>query len=515
MQINFYRITGILFLFLLLVVHTTGFAGNQNVSAIRAMQLFDAGNYAEAEKMFGILLEEEPRNPMLNYYYGASRTETGNFSDEDLNRLLLAGKNVTPDRLNYYLGIQYHARNNWDQALKFYNQFRLSVPESDQQELQLATKIQQCYDKINPFAENTIVQNPEPEEISANKTEHADESIVLQEANEDFVIEAEPDTLPQNTEPDETAQNFQEENLQPEEKPESDTEKSETETDISESQSDFNIDRKVLPDLPGVKATYELPEGEQIEFQVNSAITYFFDSQFQTDEGKTFFEQGNALKQELEQKIREANKLRENYSNEKNPAVKAELGEKILSLENDSYNLQSEINRQFSSARNAENQYWNSAGSIATYNFQVELEKIQSALKGETVNTEESRTQRDSVTVPPAAVSEFFETNPAISSNQNDKLVYKIQIGAYSRGVPAYRQRLYKKLSFIRKIENYTDEKGVVVYTTGNLSNLEDAEKMRNQVKQEGIQDAVVVPYFNGKRITLEQAKKIEAGDDI
>src|SRR5690606_10693806 len=70
MQINFYRITGILFLFLLLVVNTTGFAGNQNVSAIRAMQLFDAGNYAEAEKMFGILLEEEPRNPMLNYYYG-------------------------------------------------------------------------------------------------------------------------------------------------------------------------------------------------------------------------------------------------------------------------------------------------------------------------------------------------------------------------------------------------------------------------------------------------------------
>jgi hypothetical protein len=93
--------------------------------------------------------------------------------------------------------------------------------------------------------------------------------------------------------------------------------------------------------------------------------------------------------------------------------------------------------------------------------------------------------------------------------------VYKIQIGAYSRSVPAHRQRLYNKLSMIRRIENYTDENGVVVYTTGNLTSMEDAEKMRHQVRQEGIQDAIVVPYFNGKRITLEQVKKMEACDDI
>jgi len=36
--------------------------------------------------------------------------------------------------------------------------------------------------------------------------------------------------------------------------------------------------------------------------------------------------------------------------------------------------------------------------------------------------------------------------------------------------------------------------------------------KMRDQVRQEGIKDAQVVPYFQGKRITLEQAKEIEAG---
>ena len=68
------------------------------------------------------------------------------------------------------------------------------------------------------------------------------------------------------------------------------------------------------------------------------------------------------------------------------------------------------------------------------------------------------------------------------------------------------------KLSYIRKIENYTDEKGVVVYTTGNLLNYDDALKMQNQVRQEGVKDAFVVPYYNGKRITLSEAKEIEAG---
>ena len=91
-----------------------------------------------------------------------------------------------------------------------------------------------------------------------------------------------------------------------------------------------------------------------------------------------------------------------------------------------------------------------------------------------------------------------------------DDLIYKIQIGAFSRGLPDYIKRLYKKLGLIRKIETYTDEKGIVVYTTGNLANLEDALKMQNQVRQEGAEDAFVVPYFQGKRITLEQAKELE-----
>ncbi|HDR50120.1 MAG TPA: hypothetical protein ENN90_00665, partial [Mariniphaga anaerophila] len=144
-NINSFRLT--CFLFLLFAGNLVVFAGGQDVSAVRAMQLFDAGNYPEAEKMFRLLLEEDPGNPMLNYYYGASRTENGHYGDHDLQFLENAGKSMIPDRLNYYLGIQHHARNNWEQALRFYNQFRMSVPENEQQRLNLAQKIQQCYEQ--------------------------------------------------------------------------------------------------------------------------------------------------------------------------------------------------------------------------------------------------------------------------------------------------------------------------------------------------------------------------------
>ena len=151
-------------------------------------------------------------------------------------------------------------------------------------------------------------------------------------------------------------------------------------------------------------------------------------------------------------------------------------------------------NTLFASARSKENEYWENASESEFYNFNLEQEKILAIIESEKEETlRESKAQYISMENIPESFFEMHEQRPAAQGGQkSDQLVYKIQIGAYSRGVPAHRQRLFKKLSLIRKIENYTDEKGVVVYTTGNLTNLEDAEKMLNQIKQEGVQDAIV-----------------------
>ena len=101
------------------------------------------------------------------------------------------------------------------------------------------------------------------------------------------------------------------------------------------------------------------------------------------------------------------------------------------------------------------------------------------------------------------------ENSGAATEPDNNDLVYKIQLGTYRR-LPNYVKKLYDKLSLFRKIDTYSDENGIVVYTTGNLTNYEDAVKMKNQVKQEGVKDAKIAPYFKGKRITLEKAKELE-----
>jgi hypothetical protein len=476
------------------------FSGNQDVSAIRAMQLFDAGEYEAAEIAFRQLLEDEPGNTMLNYYYAASRTENNHYSENDLNTLLGVIKDATPHRINYYLGVQYHARNNWEQALKYYNQYRISVTEEDREEVQLTQKIQQCYDKVNPFVKQ---ETPASAEIAVQKEQ--------------------PETTAQQEQATETEKRIQETS------PPSTKQEKEISVAIPAKEDSLMISapvpqplqtelistpRKNLPDLPGVKATYTPLTGDPVEFQVNNKITYLNTAHFKTTKGKELFLEGKKLQENLNQQIEKADELRHEYQTIQDAERKAEIGDEILTIENESYQIRENIMQLFSESRQHENKYWQHAGETAVYNFNIELDKIRRAREQEAVRNQEEIADTPLL----ISASDLFNRSEPASQNQQheneNELVYKIQIGAYSRGLPSYVEREFKKLSLIRKIDNYTDEKGVVVYTTGNLSNLDDAIKMQNQVRQEGIEDAFVVPYFNGKRITLEQAKKIEAEDD-
>jgi hypothetical protein len=207
-------------------------------------------------------------------------------------------------------------------------------------------------------------------------------------------------------------------------------------------------------------------------------------------------------------------KLRDEYRMANVASERETIGEKILSFENKTYQLKEEITNLLLQARNLENEYWQNAGAMEILRFQSIIRELaeentyQPSIEKSAPEPADSALHIDTELLLGNTESSPILTEP----EKQDELVYKIQIGAYSKGLPSYVAQKFKKLSLIRKIENYKDENGVVVYTTGNLKNFDDAVKMRNQVRQEGIEDAFVVPYFNGKRITLEQAKKIEAG---
>jgi hypothetical protein len=477
-KINFF-----LMLFLISKALSAGFEGLQENPEVRAIQLFNSGKFTEAETIFLQLLEQNPESPISNYYYGASRTENGHFGEKELACLVKAGKNITPERLNYYLGIQHHARGNWEQALKFYNQFRQSIPEPEQKNLELDKKIQLCYNQINPYdgnASGNSAQKFEPDKKAEDPAEPEQTATTSSSDPEDEHIYLSAST---------------DNNIHPE-----------TFDNQEQNKSDeLYLPREALPNLPGVDPT--VPAGDPVEFQVNGIITYHYTSHFQTDIGKELFEKANKLQQQQKNKLEETVELRTAYKNSKSDEERESLAGKILSLENETISMEEEINNLFADSRMAEHEYWENAGHVARNNFIIQQGKIQSGTGEKFSSTPEPEYE---------ILFDMIKPNPKTDTKTSTaELVYKIQIGAYSKAVPAYRQRLYNKLSVIRPIETYTNEKGVVVYTTGNLTRYEDAMKLQNQVKQEGIQDASIVSYFSGKRITLEQAKEMEANNDI
>ena len=98
------------------------------------------------------------------------------------------------------------------------------------------------------------------------------------------------------------------------------------------------------------------------------------------------------------------------------------------------------------------------------------------------------------------AIGTSDEKEKAPDENQ---LVYRIQLGAYPKAVPASRKALFDKISKIRVIDTYINEKGATVYTTGSLTNYSDALKLMEQVRLEGVKDAFVIALQNGKRVSL------------
>src|SRR5690554_454310 len=465
-KINFY------FILLISGIFISGFGFAQHNPEVKAIQYFNSGNYTESEILFQQLLEKNPTDPMYNYYYGASRTENGHYGEKELEYLTIAEKHFTPERLFYYLGIQHHARQNWSQALKYYNKFKMSIPEEEQIRLEVNNKIQLCFNQENPYAAPISDIAPTEEIEDGNNTPERPTFVSI---NMDEGLTASTDPLLTTAE----------------------------ETD--EVDEDLYLPRSALPNLPGVKAT--LPAGEQIKFQIDDYITYYFTSQFQTSEGGKLFKEAYSLQKQQENKLKEADRLRNEYKLSENQDEKNEISSKIMLLERESFQLEEKIRQTFVNSREIEKLYWNNADAASRNNFLIEQENILARLSDDN----KPRRQEEEI-----LLMDFEAPKPSKpeKNNTNDR-IYKIQISAYMKGIPTYKQPLFKKLAVIRTIENYTDEKGVVVYTTGNLTKLDDALKMQHQVRQEGIQDAKVVPYIDGKRITLEQAKQLEAENDI
>ena len=461
----------------------------------KAILLFDKEKFAEAEPLFKKLLDERPDDFMVNYFYGACRTENGHYSDQDLSYLLKASKEVTPLNIDYYFGVQYHAKGQFEKALAYYKLYKAVASANDQEKVNLNLKMEQCTNKINPYTWTETVESPEKsDELVAGTTGVAAvfaEIIAPADNNT-----KKPDPVQDEPENTEVAAEFNQEIL--------------IENDsLFENETGQNDELEQLTDETQVNEPIQaIPLEEQISFNINSEITYIALSNFKTDEGQIYFKEGNLKQTELKNVVKQTENLREKYKAAASRAERDSIGQQILGLESQSYELNSVVSKLLLQAKSVENGYWQNATPEETEKFIRELNTAAAELNKAAVRAESVSESPELMVIP--IFTENKEPERTAPKAKSSGIVYKIQLGAYSRGIPNNLKPVFSKISVLRKVENYTDEKGVVVYTTGNVTSYDDAVVMQNQIKQEGIKDPIIAAYLNGKRITLEQAKEIE-----
>ena len=100
--------------------------------------------------------------------------------------------------------------------------------------------------------------------------------------------------------------------------------------------------------------------------------------------------------------------------------------------------------------------------------------------------------------------SPYNELNP-IPSDKNlpDGLIFRIQLGAFGKKVS---NDTFKGLSPV----SYETTNGKTKYYAGIFYSSESAGKALKEIREYGFSDSFLVPFYNGRIISMEKAKEIE-----
>lgn len=157
-------------------------------------------------------------------------------------------------------------------------------------------------------------------------------------------------------------------------------------------------------------------------------------------------------------------------------------------------------------------------------------EEIMANIPGSQMNKNQSNTNPVSSNSPSGS-----ENNPGIRNNQSnnnqqnngvqanyqtDKFAYDIasekgifftvQIGVFSK--PVNLKELY---GIDEIVYSETTSSGLYRYFVGKFSSPNDAQPLKNKMKEKGITDAFITAYKNGKKITLEEAMASSASNSM
>lgn len=432
-----------------------------------AKKLFKEGKYSEALPYYKELNILYTDDELFQYYYGVCLTQTGVYGQKTRKLLLSASQGkVVPVNVFFYIGNNYHAQNNFELAKTYYQRFAEYARKNELKAVNYDEILDQCDAGVNPF------------EI---KNEHVSDKILALKETDSIIV-----LSPNNS--------------------------SQSIDSVYSVNSVHSIDsfppseQTKITDI-GLKIPNELAD-TTFNFTLTSTIRYQIIDQFKTTKGKTSFIEGWKSANQLEQLLQKLDFLRNEYENTSDDE-KQLLAQKILDMEMETLQLKTDIDKHNNEALKAEMDYWKNATNTEIRKLKTLNDSIDNRFTLE--QTQKTPIEQETTTNAIKELSDTTSSQPASVKveEQNNKVIYKVQIGSFSKGLPDYIDRLYKKLAVLRKIDHYTDDRGITVYTIGRLTDANDALKLQNQIRQEGVKDAFVVAYYNEKRITLKEAQEI------
>jgi len=141
--INFYRL--IVFALFFLFSNLT-YSQTEAEIKKQAEQLFEEEDYNAAYKHYSQLVSNNPRDPLYNYRLGVCMI----YSEPDkkksfsyLNQAYINRQNLPKD-VTFFIGKAYHMNYLFDEAIRYYNEFKKEAPSSLQKKLQVEREIRAC-----------------------------------------------------------------------------------------------------------------------------------------------------------------------------------------------------------------------------------------------------------------------------------------------------------------------------------------------------------------------------------
>lgn len=272
------------------------------------------------------------------------------------------------------------------------------------------------------------------------------------------------------------------------------------------SDADFSYGRIAEP----VKQSEAARQHIAFSFPITAQVIYTELSHFQTNEGRDFFRKALELESAQEKIEVELQRLRQEYAANAHSSNQKYIGDEILHQENESYATAEQIKELQGKANELECAHWAKASAEERAAFAAHFSpktkiyaKASDYINNNPLNTA-SNYKRPSRQVELAAAQEAAD----------NQLAYKIEVGRY-KVTPRSIQNKFKKLGFIRRIEQQRLESGETLYTVGELGNYADAQRMQKQLENEGFSRTKIIAFQGANEVKIDESGSPLSSDEM